>query len=458
MDIPRPEETACLSYHEELRAWCKAQASLIALSGRPSSVAGGQGHDSIDSPSAETQGLAAPPVRFSPFRRIGIIGAGLMGTTIAAWHLQQGCEVTITDNSPSALRTAHSRVADELRSLGTDRIGDIDLQLSNVQVSERLEELAACDCVLESIAEDVNAKQQLFAALEEELPVQTTLLSNTSTIPIGKLVQGLRHPGRVCGLHFLHPVRSRELVEIIPHSATDESVITRVAQHALAIGKLPVVVGDAPGFVVNRLLFPYLNEALQLICEGISPKIIDRAAEEIGFAMGPVRIMDEIGLDTTWAAGRVLWEAFPERITPSPILVTMLKHKRLGRKSGRGFFDYSVSAATQSLPALDSETERLITPWMAQPPVTQSLSIPLRLVLAMALEAALILMEGIADDPRIIDACAVFGLGFPPSLGGPLFWMQAVGFSKLKSVLEARSFPAMTSQILSAVEKVTGNR
>jgi len=450
MDIIRPKETACLTYHEELKAWCRARALLVARSGGPSS--GANGH-TVCSQSAETHELVPLPVQFSPFRRIGIIGAGLMGTTIAAWHLQKKCEVIITDNSPSALRTAQSRVADELRSLGTDDIGDI--VLNNLVLSEKLEELVTCDCVLESIAEHVSAKQQLFAVLEKELPAETILLSNTSTIPIGRLVHGRQHSGRICGLHFLHPVRSRDLVEIIPHSTTDESVISRVAQHTLAIGKLPVVVGDTPGFVVNRLLFPYLNEALQLICEGISPEMIDRAAEEIGFAMGPVRVMDEIGLDTTWAAGRVLWEAFPERITPSPILVTMLKHKRLGHKSGRGFFDYSVASATQSPPTVDSETERLIAPWMAHPPVTQSIPISVRLALAMALEAALILAEGTADDPRIIDACAVFGLGFPPSLGGPLYWMRDIGFSSLKAILETRCLSVTSSQILNAVEKAT---
>ncbi len=452
MDIPKPSAEDCLTYHEELVTWCRAQALGVARNwglGPDDQQVSGQ------LAAAEPHSQVRPSDVFSPFRRVGIIGAGLMGASIAAWHLAKGCQVVITDNSQAAIQTVRERITDELKRLAADGKATSEARLEDLQISDRLGDLARCDCVIESIIEDANAKTQLFKQLEEQLGAETPILSNTSTIPIVRLASGLQHSGRVCGLHFLHPVRSRELVEIIPHAATHSAITSRVVEHALAIGKLPVITADTPGFVVNRLLFPYLNEGLQLITEGIVPDVVDRAAVEMGFLMGPIRIMDEIGLDTTWAAGRVLWEAFPERITPSPILVSMLKHKRLGRKNNRGFFDYSVCSPSEVNLALDAETQRLVTPWMASPPLPQKFPVGVRLALAMAFEAVLILADNVADDPRIVDACAVLGLGFPLSLGGPWFWLKSLGFSQVKDIVEAACPPRMVTQLLKALERVT---
>lgn len=454
MDIPAPNSEECSAYHANLVAWCRAQALAAAGLGRSETAFSGDEHEVQKSqdaqPSERHTGLDAG----SPFRRIGIIGAGLMGTSIAAWHLQKGCQVVITDSSPSALQSVESRLTRELREYGSSDLSKIAAMVANVQISGQLDDLADCDCILESIVEDVTVKRQLFFNLESRIGPETIILSNTSTIPIGRLANGLASAGRVCGLHFLHPVRCRDLVEVIPHATTDPPVISQVVKHALGIGKLPVLVKDLPGFVVNRLLFPYLSEALQLMAEGISPEIIDQAAEEVGFELGPVSIMDEIGLDTTWAAGRILWEAFPKRIAPSPILVTMLKHKRLGRKVGRGFFDYSRPSTPSNARSLDPETARLIASWMGDASPAESPSIAMRLVLAMALEAALILSDGAADDPRIIDACAVFGLGFPRSLGGPFFWTHFVGFSALREMVGSAFPQNRTPEILKSFERV----
>ena len=454
MDIPKPNPEKCFAYHETLKAWCRAQAlAAAALEGSEPGIIGN-----------ELQVQKTPSVQFHEggthfndvllFPRIGIIGAGLMGTSIAAWHLKKGCRVVITDSSTSALHSVSDRLIDELREHGSTDLSKIDAMLANVRISGQLDDLVDCDCILESIVEDIPAKRQLFSNLEHYVRPEAIILSNTSTIPIGRLASGLKYPGRICGLHFLHPVRCRDLVEVIPHPATERDVIGRVVKHAIGIGKLPVLVKDMPGFVVNRLLFPYLSEALELMAEGISPEIIDRAAAEVGFDLGPVSIMDEIGLDTTWAAGRILWDAFPKRVTPSPILVTMLKHKRLGRKAGRGFFNYSQPLTARGGRPLDPETCKLIASWIGSAPASEGRSIPMRLVLAMAFEAALILSDGAADDPRTIDACAVFGLGFPRSLGGPLFWIRSVGLSTLREIIESYCRPALAGEILKAIEDV----
>ncbi|MGQ9563056.1 MAG: 3-hydroxyacyl-CoA dehydrogenase family protein [Thermogutta sp.] len=454
MNIPKPTPDDCLAYHAALRAWCQAQALAIAECRGPQ-----RGNSEIESQSQQAQPERADGDRGGltnswPFHSIGIIGAGLMGVNIAAWHLQKGCHVAITDSSVSALETVIERLASELQLYTSIDLGTIDAILARLRISQRVGELADCDSILESIVEDARTKQKLFSNLENYVSPETILLSNTSTIPIGTLANGLRYPERVCGLHFLHPVRCRDLVEVIPHSTTARTTTSRVVAHALAIGKLPVLVRDTPGFVVNRLLFPYLNEALQLIAEGVSPEIIDSAAEAIGFAMGPVCVMDEIGLDTTWAAGRSLWEAFPKRISPSPILVTMLKHRRLGRKVGQGFFDYSLPPTPGSGRPLAPDTSRLLASWIANPPSLDSAIVAIRLVLTMVFEAALILTEQTADDPRTIDACAVFGLGFPPSLGGPLFWVQSVGLSAFQGMIENVCPSVPTTEIFKAIEEV----
>lgn len=451
MDIPKPNAEDCLAYCEKLAAWCRAKALDMV---RNSSLGADSKEIPVHAGAGEPLLQLSPPNGLSPFRRIGIVGAGLMGSSIAAWHLAKGCQVVITDKSPAALETVRQRVADELTRSGAVDKATCETRLADLQISDRLDDLATCDCVIESIVEDANAKTQLFRQLESQLGPETPILSNTSTIPIGKLASELKHSERVCGLHFLHPVRLRDLVEVIPHSATHGGISKRVVKHALAVGKIPVITADVPGFVVNRLLFPYLNEGLQLIAEGFLPNEVDQAAAEIGFLIGPIRIMDEIGLDTTWAAGRVLWEAFPERISPSPILVTMLKHNRLGRKNNRGFFDYSSFSASEVEPSLDPETHKLIAPWMARPPLPQKLPVGMRLVLAMAFEAALILADNVADDPRVVDACSVLGLGFPRPLGGPCFWMQSVGFSQLKEIVEFTCPSAIAPRVLKVLEEV----
>ena len=188
--------------------------------------------------------------------------------------------------------------------------------------------------------ETLPAKLQLYAQLQRHLGPQTILASNTSTIPLQRLGRGLADASRFCGLHFCHPVQQRPLVEIVCGPQTSDATIAAAVAHARRIDRMPMVVQDGPGFVVNRLLFPYLNEALELLREGVPAESIERAAAEFGMTIGPLRLMDEIGLDTTLQAAWVLGAAFPERVVSSPLLVSLVKAGRLGQKTGAGFFSY----------------------------------------------------------------------------------------------------------------------
>ena len=197
-------------------------------------------------------------------------------------------------------------------------------------------ELAPCDLVIEAIVENPEVKKQLYARLEPQLRHDAILASNTSTIPITKLAEGLKHPERFCGIHFFNPVRKMPLVEVIRGAKTsDETVATAVA-YAKNIGKSPIVVNDGPGFLVNRLLLPYMNEALELISEGAEIKAIERAAKEFGMPMGPITLYDVVGLDTAFYAGRVMHEAFPDRIVASPILAAHGRGRPAWAEVGRG--------------------------------------------------------------------------------------------------------------------------
>ena len=173
--------------------------------------------------------------------------------------------------------------------------------------------------------------------LREHLAGHAILATNTSTIPVRRIAEKLPEASRFCGMHFFHPVRQRPLVEVVRGADTGDRAIASVVSHAWNIGRMPIVVEDGPGFVVNRLLFPYLGEALELLREGVSAESIERAAAEFGMALGPLRLIDEIGLDTTLHAGWVLGSAFPERIASSPLLVSMVKAGRLGQRPERVF-------------------------------------------------------------------------------------------------------------------------
>ena len=223
------------------------------------------------------------------------------------------------------------------------------------------------------------------------------------------------------------------LVEVIRGRQTsDETVATAVA-YAKSIGKSPIVVNDGPGFLVNRLLLPFLNEALELLADGAPLKAIERAAKDFGMPMGPFALYDMVGLDTSFYAGRVMWEAFPDRIAASPMLPALIKQGRLGHKSGRGFFIYK-PGSSKGEP--DPGLADVIRPYLRGESALSSDVITARLFLPMVLEATRILQEKLVRDVRDVDLGLIFGLGFPPFRGGLLFWADTLGAAKIVEMLK----------------------
>jgi 3-hydroxyacyl-CoA dehydrogenase len=399
-----------------------------------------------------------------PIRSIAIIGAGLMGVEIAAENLRHGLRVLLTDTNPDALAAAPGRIAAESAkyeergyplALGAGHEARVDpsencphpnplpkgegTSVDLLEVTSDEDRLAACDLILETVVEDATVKRWVYGQWEPRLAAGAILASNTSTIPIGELAAELKTPGRFCGIHFCHPVRINPLIEIIPGPRTAAETVATAVGYARSLRKMPIVVEDGPGFLVNRLLLRYTDEAVQLLMDGAGIEQIDRVTTSFGMAMGPFRILDEIGLDTSLAAGKVLLAAFPDRVAPLPILPLLVKRKQLGQKSGGGFYRYERTTPEgpfeKSL-GVNPEALEIIEHYARRENRSSDYAILDRLLTAMILEATLILQEKRRLDPREIDLAMICGLGLPHENGGLLHFADQVGIDEVLKTAE----------------------
>jgi 3-hydroxyacyl-CoA dehydrogenase/enoyl-CoA hydratase/carnithine racemase len=381
-------------------------------------------------------GIAGKEVAPRPIKSVGVVGAGIMGAGIAAANLKRELPVTITDANAGALAKGVSGVLEEVSFDKQTKRSDPQRAFKfagQLNATSSDVEFAACDLVIEAVIENADVKRQLFARLEPHLRADALLASNTSTIPITSLAKGLKHPERFCGIHFFNPVRKMPLVEVIRGQQTSDETAAAAVAYAKSIGKSPIVVNDGPGFLVNRLLFPYMNEAVELLCDGAEIKHVERAAKEFGMPMGPFTLYDVVGLDTAVYAGSVLAEAFPDRFSTSPLVPTMVKQGRLGQKSGAGFFAYKYK---QGRGEPDPTLAEVVKPCLRGGAKLSPQQITERLFLPMLLEATRVLDEKIVRDPRDVDLGLIFGIGFPPFQGGLLFWADTLGAGKIVEMLK----------------------
>ena len=368
---------------------------------------------------------------------VGVVGAGIMGAGIAAANAKRSIIATITDTRQEALAKGVQNVLDEISYDKTTKSKSVDkaiemAPLVNGTLSPA--ELGSCDVVIEAVIENAEIKQQVYAGLEPHMSETAILASNTSTIPISELASKLKHPERFCGIHFFNPVRKMKLVEVIRGRQTSDQTVATAVAYAKKIGKMPIVVNDGPGFLVNRLLLPYMNEALALVQEGASIKDVESAAKKFGMPMGPITLYDVVGLDTAVYAGKVLVESFPDRFSGSPILPSLVKAGRLGQKSGSGLFAYG-GKKKKGKP--DPELDRFLQPHLkSDPKKFDKKEIADRLFLPMLTEATRILEEKLVRDARDIDLGLIFGIGFPPFKGGLMFWADTLGAAKVAEMLK----------------------
>jgi len=372
----------------------------------------------------EPRALAAPAV----------VGAGIMGAGIAAANLRAGFPVTLVDVNAAVLAEAVPKILEEAAWDRSRKRSDPATALAlagRLQTAGGLAALARGDLVVESVLERTDLKQQVLADIERAVGPTAIIATNTSTNPIAKLAEALELPGRFCGMHFFNPVRRMVLVEVIRGPATSDETVAAVVAHAKRLGKCPVVVKDSPGFLVNRVLMPYLHEAVEMVREGIEPARIDRVARGFGMPMGPIELYDMIGLDTAFYAGLVLSAAYGDRIEASPLIPAFVKAGRLGRKTGAGFYRFHGTGPRARIAGSDEDAARIVARYALPPRDSSDRTIADRLLLPMLLEALRVLDEGIVRDGRDIDLAVIHALGFPPFRGGLLAWADSLGAAEI---------------------------
>ena len=381
-------------------------------------------------------GIDRRDVQPAAVRSVGIVGAGIMGRGIAAANLKRNVSVSITDAAADALHAGVEKMLEEAAYNKQTKQPDPERAVhfaSLLSATTNIDDLATADLVIEAVTENADVKRQIFARLEPRLRPEAVLASNTSTIPITRLAQGLSRPERFCGIHFFNPVRKMPLVEVIRGKATSDQTIATAVAYAKSIGKIPVVVNDGPGFLVNRLLSPFLTESVELLLDGAEPAAIERAARNFGMPMGPLHIYDMVGLDTAYYAGRVMYEAFPDRTVVSPVVECADQGGPIGAKERRRIFFVPPRSGTWRTRPEARRNHRALH---ARPTQFTSEQLTARLFLPMLLEATRELADGIARDPRDIDLALIHGLGFPPFKGGLLFWAKTLGIERILEMLE----------------------
>ncbi len=350
-----------------------------------------------------------PPIEL---RHVHVVGAGVMGGDIAAWAALRGFHVTLQDRTEELIQPAFAR-AKAYFEKRLSAPGAAAEALARMRADVAGSGVTDADVLIEAIVENAEAKRALYAQIEPRLKPNAVFATNTSSITIESLAEGLEDPGRLVGIHFFNPVAQMQLVEIVQGHATRSEVAGVAASFARKLDKLPLPCKSAPGFVVNRILMPYINEALFALADGIPAAVIDHAATRFGMPMGPIELADVIGLDVALHVGRVLAEAFGRPVPQ--VLLQLIDQRKLGRKSGEGFYAWR-----------DGKPVR---------PPAHNTGIPDdledRLVLSMLNEAAACLREGVVEDADLLDAGAIFGTGFAPFRGGPLQYARERGVDKV---------------------------
>jgi len=355
---------------------------------------------------------------FSP-KRVHVIGAGTMGGDIAAWCALRGFHVTLQDQTAEQIAPAIKR-AYQLFKKKLKRPHLVQATMDRLQPDITGLGVRSADVVIEAIFENLEVKQTLFRTLEPQLKSDAILATNTSSIPLSEIATALQKPERLVGIHFFNPVAMMPLVEVVRGEQSSNDVLANAMAFVGKIGKLPLPVASKPGFLVNRILMPYLMESMVLLEEGVSPCTIDKAALDFGMPMGPITLADKVGLDVCLSVAEKLSSHFggvvPER------LKTMVADGRLGVKSGRGFYQYKKGKPVAEKAKGTGKASKDITD---------------RLMLRMLNESVACLHEAVIEDADLLDAGMIFGTGFAPFRGGPIHYAKHRGYAEIVVRLQA---------------------
>ncbi|HUO20372.1 MAG TPA: 3-hydroxyacyl-CoA dehydrogenase NAD-binding domain-containing protein [Steroidobacteraceae bacterium] len=352
-------------------------------------------------------------------RHVHVVGAGVMGGDIAAWSALRGFTVTLQDRASELIEPALRRAAE----LFDKRVRD---PAKKAATRERLRADVAgdgvpqADVVIEAIFENLEAKRELYARLEPRMKPGALLATNTSSIMLEPLADRLASPARLVGLHFFNPVAQMPLIEVVHAARTDPAAVQTATAFARRLDKLPVPCRSAPGFMVNRVLTPYLNEAMYAAEEGVALPAIDSAAVRFGMPMGPIELADVVGLDVASHVGEIIARELGRPVPALPRLAALLAAKKLGKKSGAGFYVWQDGKAVKDTAAGAPAPADLID----------------RLILVLVNECVACLRERVVEDADLADAAVIFGTGFAPFRGGPLAYARARGPAAIVARLE----------------------
>lgn len=388
--------------------------------------------------------LPDPSVAPHPIRRIGVVGAGAMGAGIAQLSALSGFEVVLKDLNEGLVAKGMRRVGQlmaKAEQKGLLPPGDAEARMRAIRPTTRWDSLAEVDLAIEAVPEKEDLKREVFRQLDSILAPEAWIVSNTSALSVGRLAEATERPARVAGLHFFNPVHQMQLVEIVRHGGTGDDIVSTLVELVRRLGKTPLVVADRPGFLVNRILFPYLDEAVRLVWEGAATEQVDRAAKEFGMPMGPLELLDHVGIDVAADVAQTLSVRAGKPGPTAICLAEMAARGWTGMKSGRGFYWHRHGKLRR--PARwDEEFCRAVSaqgrggtsagPISAAP----TGNIERRLVSALILEAARCLEEQVVTEPWMVDLGVVLGTGFAPFRGGPLRLADDLGLDRVVTDFE----------------------
>ena len=375
------------------------------------------------------KGANRPDVPDERVKKVGVLGAGMMGAGIAYVSANAGMEVVLIDATQEAAEKGKS-YSTALLDKGMKRGKVTEAKkaevLGRIHATTDYAALQGCDLVIEAVFEDVGVKAEVTRKAEAVIPSDAIYASNTSTLPISELAKASARPEQFIGIHFFSPVDKMLLVEIIKGAETGPRAVAKALDYVRQIRKTPIVVNDARFFYANRCIIPYINEGMRLVAEGVAPAMVDNAARLLGFPVGPLQLVDETSLDLgakiAKATKAAMGAEYPDDAVDE-VVFWMVGQGRMGRKSNAGFFDYDAAGKRQGYwPGLAAQYPRA----MPQPSLDE---VKNRLMMAQVLEAVRALETGVLEDIREGDVGAILGWGFAPWSGGPFSWLDIIGAS-----------------------------
>ena len=380
-----------------------------------------------------------------PVKQTAVLGAGIMGGGIAYQSASKGTPILMKDIKEEAvqlgLKEARKLFAKQVerKKFTTEQMAE---KLTNIRPTLSYGDFGHVDLVVEAVVENPKVKEAVLAEVEAVVGEETILASNTSTISITRLAQNLKRPENFCGMHFFNPVHRMPLVEVIRGEKTSEAAVAATVAYARAMGKTPIVVNDCPGFLVNRVLFPYFGGFSLLMEQGADYQRVDKVMEKFGWPMGPAYLLDVVGMDTAVHAGEVMAEGFPERMGSlggsgdKSAIQVMYENDRLGQKNAKGFYAYEEDRKGKPKKVSDEQAQALVKQVAKAEREFSDDEIVARMMVPLCLETVRCLEDGIVETPAEADMALIYGIGFPPFRGGALRYIDAMGVAEFVKLAE----------------------